>query len=552
VASASSEFSTSYAAYLAFDKSTATAFGSVTAYTNSVYGGSVTTVDTLGNSYAGEWLQIQVPVSTILNTFTLVGSLNGQAKNVKGFTILGSRDGLNWTQVYTNSNSGFSASLQSLSFAVSATQAYNYYRLVAQTTFATILNTWELIEWTLNGNEEGICVTNDSKVGVGIANPQRALEVAGDLVVSGTISGGAGMGAFRNRIINGDMRIDQRGPSSISVSGTVYSVDRWQLYCVSASGSVSTGQRTLTAADTPYQLGFRNSLRSTVTSAVILSGTNGTNYILPRQYIEAYNISDLNWGTSFGSPVTVSFWFYANAGGVYCSSIRTTTSSATFNTNFSALPNVWTYVTYTVPSPPNGTAINTGNLSGFELYIGNYNAYAPIPAVNTWSTSFPYQVAPQTANWWNNAGNYIEFTGVQLEKGTVATPFEFRPYATELALCQRYYETSYGPSTIPGTASQYQNFAIVKAIATNIVRGQVPFRISKRGNFTDSLASGAIYSFAGTLNRISNMGIGLSDLVLTTPTLTFLTGGWLNIQDAATPFTIGETYVAGWAASAEL
>jgi hypothetical protein len=119
---------------------------------------------------------------------------------------LGSRDGINWTLV--DYRTGMTSTL--LNITISCNQAYTYFRWVVNRVIGSI--GWLQINsnWKLYGTEESLCITNDSKVGVGIANPQRSLEVAGDLIVGGTISGGAGMGMFRNRIINGGMRIAQR------------------------------------------------------------------------------------------------------------------------------------------------------------------------------------------------------------------------------------------------------------------------------------------------------------------------------------------------------
>jgi hypothetical protein len=92
----------------------------------------------------------------------------------------------------------------------------------------------------------------------------------------------------------------------------------------------------------------------------------------------------------------------------------------------------------TVPPPPNGSPWNLGtNVHGIYLYIGGFSPVIATGTLNTWQIA-NYKSSVGTTNWLVNAGNYIEFTGVQLEKGTVATPFEFRNYAQELQLCQRY------------------------------------------------------------------------------------------------------------------
>jgi len=374
-----------------------------------------------------------------------------------------------------------------LSFAVSATQAYNFYRLVITQLSSTNVNGVNFSEWTLNGTEESLCVTSDAKVGVGIANPQRALEVAGDLVVSGTISGGAGMGSFRNRIINGDMRIAQRGTSGTITGPTsaytqTYLVDRFNVQTTLTTGTITQTQQTLTASDTPYQLGFSNSMRVTTTVPC-------TSYslITPLHQIEGYTISDFKWGTSFGSPVTISFWFRSNAptGSVFSSSMTNYGyGNMSYIYPFTLIQSgSWQYVTYTAPPPPNGSTWLTGNNGCLGVYVGCSFPGVPTSTVNAWnSTSYGYSAQ---YNWPLYAGNYVEVTGVQLEKGTVATGFEQRPFATELALCQRYYET--GTSSVVFTVSG----------GAQTTSSSVFYKVTKRSATTPVLTGQAYYNSSG-------------------------------------------------------
>jgi hypothetical protein len=284
-----------------------------------------------------------------------------------------------------NSQAGlsWSASQSTVTFTAGATHAYNYYRLVYAKQGASAGTNNALNELILYGTEEGLCITSDSKVGVGIANPQRALEVAGDLVVSGTISGGAGLGSFRNRIINGDMRIAQRG-TSFTISGVnsnYYYLDRWTTY---ATGTFIFSQQTLTASDTPFQLGFTNSLR--------LTGTGTSTAYEIMQFIEGYNTVDLKWATSFGVPITVSFWLRSlcTAGTVIAVTMRTSTGSYAYNSPITITnPSTWQYVTVTIPPPPNGaTGIGLTNGVGLTLDIGSYAATASqAPTPNAWLAS---------------------------------------------------------------------------------------------------------------------------------------------------------------------
>jgi hypothetical protein len=447
IASASTESTNPWPAWQAFDGNSSTYWQGVTSSlysTTSPFGyiGSVATVDTLGNSYPGEWCQLQMPVSVLLSSYAVQGYTTSFGPS--SWALMGSRDGINWTVVDRRTSITWSAVLPvtTQTFTASANQAYTYYRYIVLTTVGNSQPFGPTVATlSFNGTEEALCVTSDAKVGVGIANPQRALEVAGDLVVSGTISGGAGMGAFRNRIINGDMRIAQRG-TSFPISGVnsnYYYLDRWTTY---ATGTFIFSQQTLTASDTPFQLGFTNSLR--------LTGTGTSTAYEIMQFIEGYNTVDLKWTTSFGVPITVSFWLRSlcTAGTVIAVTMRTSTGSYAYNSPITITnPSTWQYVTVTIPPPPNGaTGIGLTNGVGLTLDIGSYAATAgQAPTPNAWLAS-NYTTIAGTTNIMATAGNYIELTGVQLEKGTVATGFEQRPFAQELALCQRYF-TKLGGTT---------------------------------------------------------------------------------------------------------
>ena len=510
------------------------------------YLGSVSTVDVLGNSYAGEWLQIQMPVSVLLSSYTI----NNVNMNYNPYTwwVLGSRDGINWTLVDSrasigavwNSVSGY----RSLTFTVGATQAYNYYRMVLNAIFSNGTGNTALGigEWILNGTEEGLVLTNDSKVGVGIANPQRSLEVAGDLVVGGTISGGAGMGAFRNRIINGDMRIAQRGvgPATIGVAAYLM-VDRCSQYA-SGPGTVSVAQRLLTASDTPWQLGFMNSYSITVLSG----GTGSTVDSSPMaQHIEGYNIADLKWGTPFGQPVTVSFWLRTNLPtGSIMNFVLSGGATYSYLSTISTLgSNIWQYVTSTIPPPPNGSTWNVTTGRALSLNMFYYNSYGTYSnsSPNTWLGG-NYVTYTGSYNWVQTTGNYIEFTGLQLEKGTVATPFEFRPYATELALCQRYFTQLGGQMGNnyfgTGLASSATNAyilcplpVVMRAPASSTVAVINVASISLLGNVSGVYGTTTLSALAKDQHNINNI-----QLVATTTNMTTNFPYMMYQSGANTPF----------------
>jgi len=516
VASASSEYNQYGNSWNCFDKTATAGWVSQTpVYSASSpysYTGSVTTVDTLGNSYAGEWLQLQMPVSVLLSNYQMTSDAVYYQKDPTKWWILGSRDGTNWTLVDSRTGITWSSAGQVQTFSVSSSQSYNFYRMVVN----QVSGNGQLAsfaEWTLNGTEESLCITNDAKVGVGIANPQRSLEIAGDLVTGGTVSAGNPL-MYRNRIINGDMRIAQRGTSNTIplVSATYYLIDRFNIQANMSAGSITQYQNTLTVSDTPYQYGFRYASNIVVNSAVTAS------YVVPGYFIEGYTIQDLNWGTSFGSPVTLSFWFRTNAptGSQFNMNIGNYGSGNTnYNMVINANSGVWQYYTFTVPPPPNGSSWGTGSSGSLQLYICPVNSASVTSASSAWTGAYTlYGNYP----WINYAGTYIQATGVQLEKGTIATPWEVRPYATELALCQRYYYQ------ISGTNQVYQPLG-TGYIGSGGTSGYftIPHQVFMRtapSSISNSAPSTFALTSAATNNSVTGISLGYGGQTASTVSVT--------------------------------
>ena len=305
-----------------------------------------------------------------------------------------------------------------------------------------------------------------------------------NVIVGGSLSA-PNMNMYRNRVINGDMRISQRNGSSfynITTNNTnVYVLDRF--YTSQPSSQLQVAQNALTTADTPYISGFRYSLQVTVSTAI----TSG-NILGISQAIEGYNINDFNWGVA-GAVVTnatLSFWIKAYvtvATNVGVSVAFTGTATPAYYTTYVAIPAAsfaWQYVTINIPPPPTGTLANTTNTAAVTINIGNWTSGTTSASVG-WNTTSLYYAA---GNWANTIGNYISVTGVQFEKGLVATPFEFRPFTQELMYCQRYYETSVDYGSIPGSAAvTLANGAFYYPTvyaATNLSYGTIQYKVPKR------------------------------------------------------------------------
>jgi hypothetical protein len=244
---------------------------------------------------------------------------------------------------------------------------------------------------------------------------------------------------FRNRIINGDMRIDQRNAGALVAGavGNTFGVDRFFFGVFgSGTGRISTQQTSVV----PSGAGFVNSVVGTVTTAdATPSATFG--YCL-MQRIEGFNVADLGFGTAGASAVTVSFWVRNSLAGTYVVTLSNQGVSRAYSTTYTvSSANTWELKTVTIPGDTSGTW-NTGNGQGLQLTWGlGGGTSRQANALNAWSfgtDSFVVTDAAGCVDWIATSGATFYVTGVQLEKGTVATPFERRPFGTELALCQRY------------------------------------------------------------------------------------------------------------------
>lgn len=242
-----------------------------------------------------------------------------------------------------------------------------------------------------------------------------------------SINGGQ-LGGMRNRIINGKMEIAQRGTSFAAPASGAYSLDRW--LSINVTSAVFTiSQQT----DVPSSNEFQNSLRAEVTTADA-SIASGDVYTLEHT-IEGYNVRDL-----IGRTFTLSFWVRSSKTGVHAVSFASDTGDRSYVVEYTInSANTWEYKTATV----SGGLITAGtwnwtNGLGLRLRFALAAGTAFQTTANAWQTGNFLATANQV-NCLDTIGNIFAITGVQLEAGSVATPFEHRPYGVELALCQRYY-----------------------------------------------------------------------------------------------------------------
>ena len=241
--------------------------------------------------------------------------------------------------------------------------------------------------------------------------------------------------AGRNRIINGDMRIDQRnGGASVPVTSTAstYATDRWMNQQTAASKiTIQQNQGSVTAP-----AGFTSYHGTTTTTAFSVTASD---YFLFSQGIEGYNIADLNWGTANAKTVTLSFWVRSSLTGTFGGSLDAGSSGGASYPFAYSIPtaNTWTKISITISGPTIGTWGSTNSVGVFVRFgLGVGSAYSG--TAGAWSSN-RYFSATGATSVVGTSGATFYITGVQLEEGSVATPFEHRLYGQELALCQRYY-----------------------------------------------------------------------------------------------------------------
>jgi hypothetical protein len=250
---------------------------------------------------------------------------------------------------------------------------------------------------------------------------------------------------FRNRIINGDMRIDQRNAgASVTPPNGAFGLDRWQFNMFTNSGKFSAQQN---AGSVTPPAGFTN--YNGITSLSAYSIASGTDIYAISQTIEGFNTADLGFGTANAKTVTISFWVRSSLTGTFGGSLRNNDGNRSYPFSYTiSAANTWEYETITIPGDTTGTWLTTNGIGirlTFSLGVGStYSGTA-----GAWAGCNISVSATGATSVVGTSGATFYITGVQLEVGSVATPFERRPYGAELSLCQRYYQKSWDGACIP-------------------------------------------------------------------------------------------------------
>jgi hypothetical protein len=286
------------------------------------------------------------------------------------------------------------------------------------------------------------------------ASGQLALQANGATIATISSTGLAVTGAIssngvtsspytmKNRIINGAMVIDQRNAgASINPTDGQFSVDRFVIF--RSQASKLTAQQNAGSVTPPA--GFSNYLGITSSSSYsVVAG----DYFLVSQRIEGYNMADLAWGTANAKTITLSFWVRSSLTGTFGGSLQNASQNRAYPFTYTiSSANTWTQVSVTIPGCTDGTW-STTNSEGIGLYFGLGVGSTYSGTAGSWvsNTSLFSATGATSVVGTNGATWYI--TGVQLEVGSSATSFEWRPFTTELQLCQRYYQTVSGSTVM--------------------------------------------------------------------------------------------------------
>lgn len=309
--------------------------------------------------------------------------------------------------------------------------------------------------------------------------------VNADLITTSDGVSSAGLYGLKNRIFNGDMRIDQRNAgASVTPTTSVYTVDRWTTNLTQASKF--SVQRNAGSVTPP--VGFTNYLGVTSLSAYSVLTSDFFSLI---QVVEGLNCADLAWGTANAATVTLSFWVRSSLTGTFGGSLTNSDFSRSYPFTYAiSSANTWEQKTITIAGDTTGTWLTT-NGKGIQLYF-NLGAGATYSGTaGAWAGATYVSATGATSVVGTNGATFY-ITGVQLEKGSTATSFDYLDYGRSLMQCQRYYEVSIYP------ASNYQFLSAFLTGSAN-TWASYNYKTTKRATPTFAIVSGSWVNVTPTI-----------------------------------------------------
>jgi hypothetical protein len=340
-----------------------------------------------------------------------------------------------------------------------------------------------------------------------------------------------------NRIVNGDMRIDQRNNGASGTAVGVYTIDHW-LYAA-AQAAKGTWQRYAGPSLLPF--GFSCALQFTSSSAYTpIAG----DYFAFRQPIEADWVTDFEWGTPNAQPVTLSFLAFASVAGQYGGSfLNPPAVNRSYPFSFNLPASTWTKVSITIPGDTIGPWTISGNSAGVMVYFDLGSDASHRAPAGAWANG-NFTGANGDTNVVATSGATFYITGVKLELGMVATPFNRQSLAKSMADCQRYFNTSYnglavGSLTPNGMVQYFFNGVSTATLLRGVT--MIYFPVSMRAPPTMVYYSPATGATGVTRDYVSNADVAVGGQGVPGLNSTTLQ---LNLSVAATTINMGAHYTA--------
>jgi hypothetical protein len=344
---------------------------------------------------------------------------------------------------------------------------------------------------------------------------------------TGTVATNATVGlGTKNRIINGDMRIAQRGTSFSNPTSGFYTLDRWYIRTQNAS-VVSTITQSTTAPT-----GFINSFYLSIGTGAASGSTDRAQLY---HGLEGLNVSDFGWGTANAKTVTLSFWVRSSLTGQFGGAIQNSAGNRSYPFTYTiSSANTWEQKTVTVAGDTTGTW-TTDNGLGIQLNFDLGAGSSFLTTAGSWAAG-DYRGATGDTSIVATSGATWYITGIQLETSTEATPFENRMYSTELAMCKRYYQLyGRGPVGIWSGSTNIESHFIfspeMRATPTFTVSGGT-VNISNKTNGNTGNCTPSVVNFGG-----SNKGASYAHITnanITSPSIghlaQFRTDDWMRFD----------------------
>jgi len=288
----------------------------------------------------------------------------------------------------------------------------------------------------------------------------------------------------RNVIINGAMQVAQRGTSTASITTSgYYTSDR----CLVGLSSLGTWTQSI-EADAPTGSGLRNSFKMLCTTADASPAAGDFMYIAS-QRLEGQNVQQFLKGTASAKQFAVSFWVKSNVTGTYIAELHDVDNARQVSASYTvSVSGTWEKKTIIFPADATGAIDNNnGDSLRLNFWGGAGTTFTSGTLNTTWGSITNANIAVGQTNLAAATSNYWQITGVQLEAGAVATPFEFEDYGTTLAKCQRYYWRLVENATERiGTAFAY---------SASDARSIIQFPVSMRTGPSLEIATGNYYKF---------------------------------------------------------